>query len=115
MTTECCSSARQPVEFEVTLRYRQRRFPTALARNLSLHGMYVETAKLTLPTGTLVEIELDRWGRQWLIPCVVADGDGRGVELMFQRPQPELFRRATEALDAPRPPVGGPEAVAIPS
>ena len=113
MTAERRGNARHPVEFEVTMRYRQRRFPAAIARNLSSDGVYVETAKLTLPIGTMVEIELDRWGRQWLIPSVVTGGDGRGVELMFQRSQPELFRHATEAPSTPRPPIGGPEAVAI--
>ena len=115
MTTKRCSNARRPVEFEVTMRYRQRRFPAARARKLCPEGIYVETAKLTLPIGTLVEIELDRWGRQWLIPSVVANGDNRGFELIFQRPQPELYRYVTEALDAPRPPVAGPEAIAIPT
>ena len=105
--------SRHPVEFEVTIRYRQRRFPVAFARNLSPEGMYVQTVNLTLPTGTLVEIELDRWGRQWLIPAVVVDSDVRGVGLMFRTPQPELYAQATSASAALRPPEEGPGIAAV--
>jgi hypothetical protein len=115
MMLERRRSARHPVELEVTMRYRQRRFPIARVRDLSPEGMHVQTANLTLPTGTLIEIELDRWGRQWLIPAMVTHGDARGVGLMFRTPQPELYEYATSALVAPQPPATGSGAVAIPT
>lgn len=102
MTLERRRSARHPVDFEVTMRYRQRRFPIARACDLSSNGIYVRTANLTLPVGTLVEIELERWGREWLIPTVVVHGDVQGVGLMFRTPQPEFVRYATAALTAPQ-------------
>jgi hypothetical protein len=91
-------SSLHPIEFEVTLRYRQRRFPVAHARDLSPEGLYVKTTKLTLPVGTLIEIELDRWDRQWLIPAVVVHADANGVELMFRTSQPELYRYETSVV-----------------
>ena len=115
MTVERRLSVRHPVEFDVTMRYRQRRFPVARARDLSPDGIYLQTAKLTLPTGTLIEIELDRWGRQWLIPAMVVHGDAQGFGLMFRRPQPELYRYETAALTAPCPPAAGPKATAVPT
>lgn len=97
------------------MRYRQRRFPVARARNLSPNGIYVQTAKLTLPIGTLIEIELDYWERQWLIPAIVVHSDARGVGFMFRIPQPELYHYATAALSASRPLFAGSEAVTISS
>jgi len=97
MFAERHRSASHQVELEVVLRYRQRRFPVARARDLSPEGIFVRTTNLTLPVGTLVDLELDRWGRRWLIPAVVIDGDRRGVELMFRTPQPELYRSETAA------------------
>ena len=82
------------------MRYRQRRFPAARARDLSANGIYAQIASLTLPVGTLIEIELEQWGREWSIPAVVAHGGARGVGLMFRTPQPDLIRYATEALTA---------------
>jgi hypothetical protein len=115
MTLERRRSARQPVDFEVVMRYRQRRFPPARARDLSPEGIYVQTSKLTLPTGTLIEIELDRWGRQWLIPATVVYGDTNGFRLMFHASQSELYRYETATLTATRLPVCGREITAIPS
>jgi len=115
MISERRRSARHPVDLEITMRYRQRRFPVARACDLSPEGMYVQTANLTLPTGTLLEIELDRWGRQWLIPAMVTHGDAGGVGLMFRTPQPELYEYATSALVAPRPRAAGSETAAIPT
>ncbi len=113
MTVERRRSSRLPVDFEVIMRYRQRRFPVAQARNLSPEGMYVRTSNLTLPTGTMIEIELDRWGRHWLIPAIVVHGDSRGVGLMFRKPQPELYRYEMAAPATPRPPVQGSESATI--
>jgi hypothetical protein len=104
MESKCLRDYRCSAQFDVLIRYRQRRFPTAQARDLSPAGMYLQTEKLTLPTGTLIEIEFDRWGRQWFIPASVVRGDRCGVELLFRTPQPELYRLETAASEtlAPR-------------
>lgn len=105
MAVERRFSTRHPEEFEVCMRYRQRWFPVARACDLSSEGIYVRTANLTLPIGTAVEIEIDRWGRQWLVSAIVAHGDTDGVGLRFQTPQPELCRYGTEVLAAPQRPL----------
>ena len=116
MTRDRRRSTRHPVDLEVIMRYRQRRFPDAHACDLSANGIYVQTANLTLPVGTLIEIELDHWGRQWSISAVVAHGDARGVGLRFQTPQPELARYAAAALSAPQWPFAtAPGIAAIPT
>ena len=98
MTVEQRYSNRQPVDFEVEIRYRRRRFPSAHARNISSQGMYVETNYITIPRGTLVDLEIRRWGREWSIPSIVVHGDSRGMGLMFREAQSELYEREIGAL-----------------
>lgn len=57
----------------------------------------METTNLTLPTGTLVEIELNRWEREWRIPAIVVHADARGVGLVFRSALPELYQYETAA------------------
>jgi hypothetical protein len=87
----------------------------ARARNLSPEGMYVETTKLTIPTGTMVEIELDRWNREWRIPAIVVHGDARGAGLMFQSALPELYQCETAAGTSQRPPAKSLEPMRFPA
>jgi len=75
----------------VQIRYRQRRFSCAQALNLSTDGMYLKVQNVTLPTGTLVELELDTQGKSWLIPAVVVHHHGDGIGVMFRDAQPRLF------------------------
>ena len=57
MTTKRKSSVQHPVSFSVDIRYGKRYFFSAKARNLSAEGMFLETTAVTLPPGTLVELE----------------------------------------------------------
>jgi len=76
----------------VNIRYRKRRFYCARAHNLSADGMYLDVRSVTLPTGTLVELELHTQGLEWLVPAVVVHHHGGGVGVMFREPQTHLFR-----------------------
>jgi hypothetical protein len=98
MTVERRYCARCPVNFPVQIRYRKRRFLGGKARDLSADGLYLEVRNLTLPSGTLVELELDLQGKQWLVAAVVVHHHGNGVGVMFRDHQPELFREATQPL-----------------
>lgn len=93
MTAERRYSARLPIDLEVQIRYRGRRFLLARGRNLSLQGIAVAVQNLTLPIGTVVELELDSPGREWLVEAVVAHRDRQGVGLTFREPQPELYQQ----------------------
>ncbi|MCU0834875.1 MAG: PilZ domain-containing protein [Chromatiaceae bacterium] len=95
MSVERRYSARYPVDLPVDIRYRKRRFYSARACNLSTDGMYLQVQALTLPTGTLVELELVCEGSGWLVPAVVVHHDASGVGVMFRDPQPELFQALT--------------------
>lgn len=95
MSVERRYSARFPIDLQVQIRYRKRRFYSAHACNLSTDGMYLQVQSLTLPTGTLVELELECEGRNWLVPAVVVHHNGAGVGVMYRDPQPELFRAHT--------------------
>jgi hypothetical protein len=92
MSVERRYGERFPVDFRVQIRYRKRRFLCARARDLSTDGLYLEVRNLTLPSGTLIELELDHRGKYRLIPAVVIHHSGPGVGIMFRDPQPELFR-----------------------
>ncbi len=90
MNSERRACARHPADVPVQIRYRRRRFIGAQGRNLSIEGMYLEVRNLTLPCGTLVDLELESSGRSWLIPAIVVHRDGSGVGVMFCDPQPAL-------------------------
>jgi len=104
MTVERRYSNRHPVDFEVEIRYRRRRFPSGRALNLSQEGIFLETRNLTLPRGTMLDLEIRRWGREWLIPAIVVHGNSRGVGLMFREVQAELFDLEVAALTEPTNP-----------
>jgi hypothetical protein len=92
MSVERRCAARQAVELRVQIRYRRRRFLSALARDISPEGMYLAVRNLTLPSGTLIELELECSGEARIVPAVVVHHSGAGVGVMFRDPQPELFR-----------------------
>jgi hypothetical protein len=83
--------ARHPVDLGLYIRYRKRRLHRARALNLSAGGIYLNVQSVTLPSGTLLELELESQGKDWRIPAVVVHQSGSGVGVMFRYPQPELF------------------------
>ncbi len=77
----------------VAIRYRQRTFMARLG-NLSMGGIFLQREFLTIPTGTLIELELSLEGRQWQVSGLVVHADSRGIGVMFRVLQPELFMAA---------------------
>ena len=106
MAVEKRYSFRNPVDIPVHIRYRKRRFFCARATNLSAEGMYLEVQSLTLPTGTLVELELQHRGEDLLLPAVVVYRTDGGIGVGFREAQVDLY---TE-LSRTRPP-----AVSVPA
>lgn len=93
MSVERRYSKRYPIDLQVHILYRRRRFSNARAWNLSEQGMYLDVQAVTLPTGTLVELEFHCLGREWLIPAIVVHHQGSGgIGVMFRDPQRELYR-----------------------
>jgi hypothetical protein len=89
----------------VSIRYRRRRFICARACNLSDQGMFLEVRNLTLPTGVLIELELECLGTEWLIPAIVIHHCGSGIGVMFRDPQPVLYQGLTrDSTGLPPPP-----------
>ena len=97
MTIEHRYRARQSVEIAVQIQYRNRRFLSAKGRNLCDQGMYLEVRNLTLPTGTMVVLEICEGGQEWRIPAIVVHQDGMGIGVMFRDMQPELVRSRGES------------------
>ncbi|EGV20387.1 PilZ domain-containing protein [Thiocapsa marina] len=95
MTIERRYCARHPIDLPVSIRYRKRRFICAHACNMSNQGMFLEVRNLTLPTGILVELELECLGKDWLIPALVVHHRGSGIGVMFRDPQPALYQALT--------------------
>ncbi len=91
MSVERRYGARHPIDLRVHVRYRKRRLHCARARNLSTNGMFLDVQSVTLPDGTLVELELDRQGEELRIPAMVVHHRGSGIGVIFRDPQPELF------------------------
>ena len=92
MTAERRYCARHPLSLQVQVLYGKRRFCSARVRSLSVQGMSLTLRKLTLPAGTLVELELDGLGREWLVEAVVVHSEAAEVGVMFREPQPELHQ-----------------------
>ncbi len=106
MTAERRYSARHPIDLKVQILYHGRRFLGAQGRNLSNQGMYLEVRNVTLPTGTLIELELECLGREWLVEAVVAHRCRTGVGVMFREPQPDLYQGLTHQIPVMPPPQG---------
>lgn len=104
MTIERRYCARHPIDLHVSIRYRKRRFICARACNLSDQGMFLEVRNLTLPTGVLIELELECLGTAWLIPAIVIHRRGSGIGVMFRDPQPVLYQGLTRDSTGLLPP-----------
>ena len=103
MAIERRYAARHRIDHPVYIRYRRRPFLGAQARDVSVGGMFLAVQSLTLPAGTLIDIEVQAHGRRWLLPAVVIHGNPRGIGVMFRDPQPQLFEELTR-LPAPATP-----------
>jgi hypothetical protein len=96
MTGERRYCARHRIELPVYIRYHKRPFLGAVARNLSVGGMFLSVQALILPTGTPIELEFRCLGKRWLLPAIVTHGDNSGIGVMFQEPQTTLFHALIE-------------------
>jgi hypothetical protein len=72
--------------------------------------MSLDVQNLTLPPGTLLELEVDYRGKHLLVPAVVIHHSGSGVGVMFRDRQPELLRSILQQSAFPRPPTVPPSA-----
>ena len=103
MSIEHRYRTRRASDIEVQIQYRNRRFRSARGRNLSDQGMYLEVSNLTLPTGTLVVLEVRDMDREWRIPAIVVHQDKTGIGVMFRDTHPELPQASDESLMPPMP------------
>lgn len=112
MSSERRYSARHPIVLPVQIVYGKRRFCGAQAVDLSNQGMCLTLRNLTLPGGTLVELEFACLGREWVIESVVVYRSGSNVGVMFREPRPVLYQALLQGLipgaadqtgEAPRP------------
>jgi hypothetical protein len=95
MSIEKRYQERVDLEFDAQLVYRRRGFPVRI-KNLSTEGIFLETGVLTIPTGTLVDMEFDLAEHSWQISGLVVHRAPEGIGVMFRMDQPELFSLARE-------------------
>lgn len=95
---------RQPHELQVHLRYRNRHFSSATGRNISAEGMFLELQNLTLPTGTLIELEFQTPDHNWRLPALVVHHHSGGIGVLFRDPQPQLLGSLDLLSSLPLPP-----------
>ena len=103
MSVERRYSARHPVDLPVHVRYRKRRLHGARAGNLSSEGMFLDVQSITVPRGTLVELEIDNHGTERRIPALVIHRQGSGIGVMFRDPQPGLMEDLIRLSRTPGP------------
>jgi hypothetical protein len=101
MSIEHRYRARRSSDIEVQIQYRNRRFRSAKGRNLSDQGMYLEVSNLTLPTGTMVVLELRDMDQDWRIPAIVVHQDSTGIGVMFRETYPEVLGASALSLMPP--------------
>jgi hypothetical protein len=95
----CCE--RHPIGVQVQIRYGRRRFCSAYGRNLSVAGIWVEVHALTLPVGTLVELEFEVQGQPCLVSARVVQSETTGIGMVFAKPQPGLVANLAQVADLP--------------
>ncbi|SDY23277.1 hypothetical protein SAMN05421644_14027 [Allochromatium warmingii] len=98
MSIEHRYTRRHARDLAVQIQYRNRHFRRARGRNVSDQGMYLEVSNLTLPTGTLVVLEVRELERDWRIPAIVVHQDSSGIGVMFRETQPELLHANADEL-----------------
>lgn len=110
--------ASHPLNLTVQVLYGRRRFCSASVRSLSVKGMSISLRNLTLPAGTLVELEVDVPGLDWRGQAVVARSVGAEVNVLFREPQPELLKALARPevcggsrgeIGVPSPPLNRPQ------
>ena len=106
MTIERRYHPRTPCDFDIQLVYRRRKF-SVHAKDVSSHGMGITQDYLTIPPGTLVELEFSLGQDTWLISGLVIHAKHHHMGIMFRIPQPELamsVRGHFPEIEPQRPP-----------
>lgn len=91
---------RKAVELKVWLSGARFENRPARVRNLSLDGVFIETFKDSLPTGSFVSITVDYAGTQrgCCLGALVVHSKGNGAGLMFSASQSERQRLLNDVL-----------------
>jgi len=97
MVVERRYSKRLLVALEARISYRHKRSFPAVATNLSLEGAFLRTRSLSIPTGSMVELECTAFGKVWTVAALVIHCNKEGIWVMFREPQRELYREIGEA------------------
>ena len=97
MTAEPRHETRDWPGLAVQVLYGRRRFCSAQVRDASIEGMSLTLRNLSLPSGTLVGLELGGLGADWLVEAVVVRSAGTEVSVRFREPQPEFLQSLIQA------------------
>jgi len=97
---------RIPVSGDVYIRYRRGRVFQAKAVDCSANGMCLSTRNLSLPKGSLVELEIVIDGNSWHAKGVVVHAEIECLGIMFTKPQPVLYDVALLRSRMPQAPDG---------
>jgi hypothetical protein len=107
MSLERRYGARHHIDLRVQVRYRKRHFSVAEARNLSTDGIYLKVPNVTLPEGTMLELEIESQGKQRLVAGIVIHRHEEGIGVMFREHQTELYREMVQDRGENIPPRPG--------
>lgn len=93
MTIEKRHQQRLSIDLETEVIFRRRSFQTR-AQNLSPDGALLQTRHLTAPRGTMVKIRFLLDDIEHQVSGLVVHQKEQKLGVMFQQPQPALFRSA---------------------
>lgn len=91
MSVERRYSKRFSMNGQVYIRYRKQQVFPARATNLSVQGVFLQTADLTMLSGAMVELEMFHMDSYWTVMGVVTHTQPDGIGVMFWHPQPAFY------------------------
>lgn len=83
MTIEHCQNDQHSGDLQVQIHYGKRRFCHARGRDLSSGGISLDVRHLTLPIGTVIDLEFREPGNNRLIEAIVTHQDHAGIKVSF--------------------------------
>jgi hypothetical protein len=94
MTIEKRHHARVETRIPATIQHRGRSF-SAIVKNLSRGGLFLETGQLSIPRGNMVDACFRLDDKEWALSgLIVEQVDTDGLCIMFPEPQPALLEQA---------------------
>jgi hypothetical protein len=93
--------------FNVEIEQQGQAITQAMARNISLEGMLLESNSASQQTGAKIQLACLVNDINWHIDATVIHANSTGLGVKFNRPQPRLVKALTAGLESQTQPISG--------